>query len=335
MKTLQNIVSLSGGETSMYMVAKQTEKHPETICVFANTGQEMEETYEFIRDGTAAFDLTTVWLEAVVNQRGISTSHRIVNFDTAHRGGDIFEAIISKYGIPNQAYPHCTRELKNNPIRSYLKEKYGRDGYKIAIGIRSDETKRFPSSEDNMYRTYYPMLEEGEDKEDVFTFFSDQPVKLKIPNYRGNCKTCYKKSNKKLSVIYFEDPESFDFNRSMESIHGLSGSNKDGSKRVFFRGNQSTDELIASFPDADYNSIRRGIINDYGNHGADGCSESCEAFQEVLFADSETQVSGLDEIIKRHRMLYPQPRTWKPDDLDMYIKDNFPKGVPADVFVCK
>ena len=48
---------------------------------------------------------------------------------------------IEKYGIPNQNAPHCSRELKKQPIKSYARS-IGWKNYQTALGIRSDEPKR-------------------------------------------------------------------------------------------------------------------------------------------------------------------------------------------------
>lgn len=44
----QIVCSFSGGETSAYMAIKLKEKNPDTAFVFANTGEENEETLEFV-----------------------------------------------------------------------------------------------------------------------------------------------------------------------------------------------------------------------------------------------------------------------------------------------
>ena len=63
-----------------------------------------------------------VWVEAVAHaERGIASTHRIVDFSTASRNGEPFEDVIKVYGIPNMNYLHCTRELKANAIRSYMR----------------------------------------------------------------------------------------------------------------------------------------------------------------------------------------------------------------------
>ena len=63
-------------------------------------------------------------IEAVthLDEKNSSTA-KVVNFKTAARNGEPFEGVISKYGIPWSKAGHCTRELEENPIKNYLKER--------------------------------------------------------------------------------------------------------------------------------------------------------------------------------------------------------------------
>lgn len=158
-------ISFSGGETSAMMASlikssnSMMADYKEVVTVFANTGQENEETLEFVDRCDRAFGLAVVWLEAEVNPvHGEGTGCRVVDFGSADRDGRVFESVINKYGIPNQDYPHCTRELKGNPIRAYLRSIGWRVGaYDTAIGIRLDEIDRM-SVKASEQRLIYPLV---------------------------------------------------------------------------------------------------------------------------------------------------------------------------------
>lgn len=63
-------ISFSGGETSAYMaqrLIKECNKTHEIITLFANTGEEAEETLEFVDKCDREFGLNVIWLEADVN----------------------------------------------------------------------------------------------------------------------------------------------------------------------------------------------------------------------------------------------------------------------------
>ena len=185
------LVSFSGGQTSARMSALLKEhSRNRLIFVFANTGQENEKTLEFVNEVDKAFNLGVVWVEAEVMPKGVGTKHRIVNFETASRQGEPFEAMVAQYGISNKAYPHCTRELKQAPIHDYMRTVAGKD-YQTAIGIRADEYRRVG----NKAGIVYPLADYWIiGKEDVNEFWSRQPFSLGLEEHQGNCKWCWKKS---------------------------------------------------------------------------------------------------------------------------------------------
>ena len=138
-------ISFSGGETSAYMTLWCYEhlrtQYDEIEVVFANTGQERPETLEFVHRFSTHFDIPVTYVEAVVHHgKRKGSTHKVVTHATASRQGEPFEDVIRKYGIPNRAYPHCTRELKMLPMHSYIKS-LGWEDYNTAVGIRvgSDE----------------------------------------------------------------------------------------------------------------------------------------------------------------------------------------------------
>ncbi len=78
------LVSFSGGETSAYMAQwlwKHKQDEFEMIFVFANTGQENEETLQFIKHCENYFGFKITWIETVMNEKsGIGASFKIVNY---------------------------------------------------------------------------------------------------------------------------------------------------------------------------------------------------------------------------------------------------------------
>ena len=141
-------VSISGGRTSMYMshlLKEYCGDQFELLFVFANTGLEHDDTLRFLRDGSEAFGLDVVWVEAVTHPGARKAcTHRVVDFDTASRNGEPFEDVIAKYGIPNLKGKYCTRELKLNSIKSYMRS----IGWKTAsfATLMPQNRPRVPSS---------------------------------------------------------------------------------------------------------------------------------------------------------------------------------------------
>ena len=137
------LVSFSGGETSAYLAKWLLDNKSEVynlIFVFANTGDEEEETLLFIDKCSKEWSINIVWVEAVVhhNER-IGSTHKIVNFKTASRNREPYKEVIKKYGIPNQNFLHCNREMKLNPIKSYIK----------SLGWKKYKSGKFKSSKKN------------------------------------------------------------------------------------------------------------------------------------------------------------------------------------------
>lgn len=296
--TRRLFVSFSGGETSALMThlltTKWADRYDERAILFANTGQENEETLEFVRRCDEHWGWGVVWVEAVVHhgERKAST-HRVVDFLSASRKGEPFESYIQKFGIPNQKFKDCTRELKRRPLESYIKRELGwvTGTYDTAIGIRADELSR-RSAVAEQRRLVYPLLDwEPTTKPGVNTFWRDQPFRLRLAGYQGNCKWCWKKSFRKLMTVMDDDASIFDFPERMERLYGLVGPEflKDpatrehplplGYHRTFFRGNLGVPQLREMYKSFD--PRRRAeddaVVFDDDDPVADGgCSESCE-----------------------------------------------------------
>jgi hypothetical protein len=272
------LVSFSGGRTSAYMSklmkAVYADKY-ELLFVFANTGEEHENTLRFVDHCDKEFGLNVVWVEADVDQRKRrATGFRVVTFETAARSGigGPFEDVIAKYGIPNRSYPHCTRELKLRPIYAYAASiGWKRGEYECAVGIRADELRRVrPNAAAE--GIIYPLVHlHPVDKQDINGWWDEQPFNLEIEERWGNCKTCWKKSDAKLFANMDEDPDAFEFNRHMERNYSESGAGT--GVRVFFRHGRSTSQLFASRLAAEGFRV---LPEDSDADG--GCSESCEAF---------------------------------------------------------
>lgn len=276
--------SFSGGETSGYMTYQILNHwrgdYDEIVVGFANTGQENEATLTFVDQCDREFGFNTVWIEAEV-KHGVreSTGHKVVSYLTANRNGIPFEEVIKKYGIPNSKFPHCTRELKINPLRSYLTSIGWESGtYDRAIGIRADEASRRSGSQFEE-RLKYPLMDAmPTTKADINRWWALQPFRLELLSYQGNCKWCWKKSLRKLMAIMDDHPDNFDFPDEMERLYGLVGPEfkkkvEPGYRRVFFRGNRSTKDLREIHRSINFVGQQPSLFLD---QEPDGCVESCE-----------------------------------------------------------
>lgn len=265
------------------------------IYIMANTSREDDRSLEFGRQCDQAWGLGLVIVEAVVHpDERKGSSHRVVTFDTACRDGSVFEDVIKKYGIPNMDFEPCNRELKLNAMNSYMRS-IGWADYQTAVGIRMDESIRVNPVEAAKARIIYPLIDVWpRDKQDVRDFWEDQPFRLEIEEYEGNCKVCWKKSDKKLFRLAAEHPEHFDWTREMEQKYGWHGAphygapTPDGMARVFFRRHRNTDAVLAEakalgyVPGIPVKEVRSHAARQYHlDLDVGGCGESCHPFQMV------------------------------------------------------
>lgn len=296
------LASFSGGETSAYMTQKllreAAHEYDEIVIAFSNTGEERKECLEFVHECDerlfAPLGHRVIWVEAVIHHgEKKGPTHRIVTFETASRKGEPFREFVRKYGIPNPKFPACSRALKRYPIMSLARSMgWATNTYDTAIGIRADEIDRM-TEDKHLKRVIYPLAKRWPTTKPQINFwFTNQPFRLRLKGYQGNCKTCWKKSFRKLLTIWDEGPEDFAFNREMEAEFGLHGAEfaKEPPppcdyRRVFFRGNRSVADIEQmraeagdSFVTAEDDTQNWEFSFDLDVGG--GCGESCEIWAD-------------------------------------------------------
>lgn len=252
------LVTFSGGETSAFMgnwLNKKMQDEYEMLFVFANTGVESDETLEFVHKCEKEFGLDIKWIEAKVyhNQRK-STGFKVVDYESATRNTDWknrtdtpFEEVVKKYGIPNHSRLHCTRELKMNPIKNYAKSVWGKEKYYLALGIRIDEIDRMNAKKEEL-RLVYPLIQKEMQpmtKKHINFWWNQQPFRLILKGYQGNCGACYKKSNNKLMQMVKDDINYFEFLDYLENKYG----NPTGRvpKKVYYEYKDEFGETITGY----------------------------------------------------------------------------------------
>lgn len=272
--------SFSGGRTSGYMtywIKHNLSKTFDIQYVFANTGQEHEKTLDFVNNCDKEWGLNLTWIEPVVHEGKKASTHNIVTYETATRDGSLFENMVKKYGLPNNSFPHCTRELKINPMTSYMRSIGWRSGqYITAIGIRADEADRMDERfEEKLY--WYPLIGLEVTKKFVRDWWSVQAFDLEVPEHLGNCTWCWKKSLRKHLTLAKNHPEVFEVPRFLERSYANAGT---GGERKMFRAQRTTDDFIemAKMPFSEFEDKEDPQLDlDLSN----GCSESCEVFGAV------------------------------------------------------
>ena len=187
------VISFSGGRTSGYMLRRildaglQSDVH----VIFADTGKERAETYDFVRACAAAWGVEIAWVE---------------------RPGQFEKLIIDRKFLPNPVTRFCTQELKIRPIRNWMLAR-GYECWTNVVGIRADEPRRVAkmrAAEEKRRERWdiaLPLAEAGVTVEDVNAFWRAQPFDLQLQPHEGNCDLCFLKGYAKIKNIVRDRPD--------------------------------------------------------------------------------------------------------------------------------
>jgi 3'-phosphoadenosine 5'-phosphosulfate sulfotransferase (PAPS reductase)/FAD synthetase len=246
--------SVYAGYSSVMMALKIKEWYPDhnIIYAMANTSKERAESLEFMNKCDEYFGLNMYWIEADFNmKRGDGVDFKIVKYSELKRNGEIFETGIKKLGIASKINAWCNRDMKIVPLKKFADSIFGLDNYSIAVGIRADEMDRVKESYFTN-NTFYPLLDNGISTKDRNKFWSDKPIQINLPAYKGNCELCFKKSNRKLMTIIKEEPQIINWWQEMTKKYSqipiedkpAYNSYAENGGMNFFRNNISIEELV-------------------------------------------------------------------------------------------
>jgi 3'-phosphoadenosine 5'-phosphosulfate sulfotransferase (PAPS reductase)/FAD synthetase len=244
-------ISFSGGRTSAYLLWRVLQTHNGKLpndakVIFANTGKESEQTLEFIKKCSEHWNVEIIWVEYISDE----PLFKVVNFDTASRNGEPFEAVIRKYKkLPNPAQRWCTGVLKIRTMHKYLKSlgwEHHETNNADFVGIRYDEQRRAVK----MAREKLPLVSAKITKQDVLNFWKNNSFDLELPviegeTVGGNCDLCFLKSLPKILTLVNQDPKRAIWWSKMEKlVPDLEGVKKGNGST--FRSDRPTYEQIAN-----------------------------------------------------------------------------------------
>lgn len=249
-------ISFSGGRTSAYMLWRVLQSNNglpnDALVCFANTGREEEATLKFVRDCQNHWDVPIHWIEYRNDENG----YALVDFETASRNGEPFEAIIKKRNyLPNPVTRFCTVELKIRAMHKHLK-KLEWDEWDQFIGIRADEQRRVSkirarghSTETTRETMCMPLADAGISVHDVNNFWREQAFNLELATYNGrtlagNCDLCFLKPANQVLTLIKEKPERAVWWAKMEALALALASKPSG---AVFRGDRPSYAQMAKF----------------------------------------------------------------------------------------
>ena len=218
------LISFSGGRTSAFMLWNILQAHggvlPDDIYVtFANTGKEAPETLDFVHEVEQKWGVKIYWLELYFGEERPVYRTKIVDYETASRNGEPFEALLNrrKY-LPNPVTRFCTSELKIKVMSRFMRKLQGYKNWYNVIGLRYDEPRRVASAlkQYEAWTNITPMNDAKHTVEDVSEFWKKQNFDLKLTNANGktpagNCDLCFLKGMDTTISILKERPEMADW----------------------------------------------------------------------------------------------------------------------------
>jgi 3'-phosphoadenosine 5'-phosphosulfate sulfotransferase (PAPS reductase)/FAD synthetase len=199
-------ISFSGGRTSGYMLWRILQayggKLPDDVVVcFANTGKEMTQTLDFVKECSDQWNVQIVWLEY-----GHDFDKK-VTYRTASRHGEPFASLIKRKNyLPNPVTRFCTSDLKVKLIENHCKS-IGLEEWTTLVGIRADEPRRVAKIRSQSTKLA-PLAEAGIVEEVVEDFWSRNDFDLDLP-YRthSNCDLCFLKGAGQIMSLIRENHE--------------------------------------------------------------------------------------------------------------------------------
>ena len=200
----RHVCLISGGKDSTALALYMRDKHPELEMeyVFCDTGEELEETYEYLTR-----------IEAYLGKEVI----RLMPTDVEQYREGAFRHYLDMYRefLPSPQARWCTRKLKIEPFEAYVRD----DPVHLYVGIRADENREGYISTKPNITAVFPFKEDGVVKEDVLRILDQSGVGL--PRYyewrsRSGCYFCFFQRKNEWVGLYDRHPEMFEKAKSFE-----------------------------------------------------------------------------------------------------------------------
>lgn len=169
--------------------------------VFADTGNEKPETYKY--------------LDFLINEKNWKIS--VVGKDY-HWNKNIYDYYIERKSFPNAAFRDCTGKFKIEPMKRYLRKKYGKKvHFDINLFIDYSEIFRMRDAEVLYQTLVYPLINDKIDRDDCVKIIQDSGYP--IPP-KSSCFFCPFNTPKQWLELKDKHPELFEKAVKLENIRG-------------------------------------------------------------------------------------------------------------------
>ena len=202
-KKVRHILALSGGKDSSALAVYMKDKVPEMEYVFCDTGDELQETYDYL-------DKLEFYLGKKITR--INSDRPFSHYLKLFRGV-----------LPDSRTRWCTRMLKIKPYELFV----GDDEVISYVGIRADEPYRtgYISTKPGV-RAVYPFRENNIRKADVFRILEESG--LGVPAYyewrsRSGCFFCFYQRRIEWVNLLERHPDLFKKAMSYEKVNTETG----------------------------------------------------------------------------------------------------------------
>lgn len=143
MNAIRLVLALGCGVNSVaLLVLKKAGKVNFDLAIFADTGTEQPETYEYLENVIKPFCQQNN-IELVVIQSKL---------------GKLYDYYYNKKIIPTRIHRDCTDKFKITPMKKYCKERFPEDSIVFVMGIDAGEAHRAKTD------GYYPLIDMGIDR---------------------------------------------------------------------------------------------------------------------------------------------------------------------------
>ena len=203
-KAARHICLISGGKDSTALALYMRDRHPEVSMeyVFCDTGEELDETYEYLARIEAYLGAAIV---------------RLSPTDVQQFREGAFRHYLKMYRdfLPSPQARWCTRKLKIEPFEDYV----GDDPVLLYVGIRADENRDGYISTKPNITAVFPFKADGVGKEDVRRILEQSGVGF--PSYyawrsRSGCYFCFFQRKIEWVSLHDEHPDLFEEAKTFE-----------------------------------------------------------------------------------------------------------------------